>query len=255
MMDRIIREVEADPHFRSVIDASQNEPQASLADAIRASLRVTARLLPIAAMANYRRSGATSPRAPRCHRLEHHSRPGHSTSPGTGVGCAFGPHRCRDQGRAGRGGPSLCHRSQRRFRPTGGPHRRLGRLAVWRCWLHQLPAHCKGLISKNDELRLSAIDRFATTEWGRNLLRTGSAARLFSTRRTHPVLQRSEDMFDAASAHFHRVLLAIQVTLHCLGNSLQARVARTLFHGPARNKLRYSYPADTRAVNTGRCSR
>lgn len=65
MMDRIIREVEGDAYYRTVIEASHNEPQASVADAICASLRVTARLLPIAAMVTYTRSGATSLRAAR----------------------------------------------------------------------------------------------------------------------------------------------------------------------------------------------
>ena len=65
MMDRIIAEVESDPHYRNVIEASRNEPDSSIADAICASLRVTARLLPIAAMVAYTRSGATSLRAAR----------------------------------------------------------------------------------------------------------------------------------------------------------------------------------------------
>src|SRR5262249_52792851 len=35
-------------------------------------------------------------------------------------------------------------------------------------------------------------------------------------RRTHPVLQSSEDMLDGASSHFHGVRLAIQAALHCI---------------------------------------
>jgi pyruvate kinase len=65
IMDRIICEVESDPHYRNVIEASRNEPDSSVADAICASLRVTARLLPISAIVTYTRSGATSLRAAR----------------------------------------------------------------------------------------------------------------------------------------------------------------------------------------------
>src|SRR6185295_5960749 len=35
-------------------------------------------------------------------------------------------------------------------------------------------------------------------------------------RRTHPVLQRSEDMLNRPSSHFHGLRLAIQATLHCI---------------------------------------
>ena len=65
MMNRIITEVEADPHYRTMIDASQSAPKASVAEAICLSLRQTAALLPIAAMVTYTRSGYTSLRAAR----------------------------------------------------------------------------------------------------------------------------------------------------------------------------------------------
>ncbi|WP_066340226.1 pyruvate kinase [Azohydromonas lata] len=65
VMDRVIREVEGDPYYRTVIDASHVAPVASVADAVCTSLRQTADLLPIAALVTYTRSGATSLRAAR----------------------------------------------------------------------------------------------------------------------------------------------------------------------------------------------
>ena len=64
-MDRIIAEVERDPHYRDVIDAAPGGREATVADAICASLRQVASLLPVAAMVTYTRSGWTSLRAAR----------------------------------------------------------------------------------------------------------------------------------------------------------------------------------------------
>jgi pyruvate kinase len=64
-MDRIIAEVERDPHYRELIDASQAGPHGTAADAICASLRQVAGLLPVKAMVTYTRSGSTSLRAAR----------------------------------------------------------------------------------------------------------------------------------------------------------------------------------------------
>jgi pyruvate kinase len=64
-MDRIIAEVERDPHYRDVMDASQGGREPTVADAICASLRQVAALLPVAAMVTYTRSGSTSLRAAR----------------------------------------------------------------------------------------------------------------------------------------------------------------------------------------------
>jgi pyruvate kinase len=64
-MDRIIAEVERDPHYRDVIDGSQGGRTSTVADAICASLRQVAGLLPVAAMVTYTRSGWTSLRAAR----------------------------------------------------------------------------------------------------------------------------------------------------------------------------------------------
>ena len=64
-MDRIITEVERDPHYRDVLDASLDARDPTVADAICASLRQVAALLPVVAMVTYTRSGWTSLRAAR----------------------------------------------------------------------------------------------------------------------------------------------------------------------------------------------
>lgn len=65
MMDRIIAEVEADPFYRISIEASSAPGQASVADAICASLRQVSCLLPASVIVTYTRSGYTSLRAAR----------------------------------------------------------------------------------------------------------------------------------------------------------------------------------------------
>jgi pyruvate kinase len=65
VMDAIISEVEADPYCQTVVDASGFAPQATLGDAICASLRRTAELLNVASIVTFTRSGATSLRAAR----------------------------------------------------------------------------------------------------------------------------------------------------------------------------------------------
>ncbi|MGM9489599.1 pyruvate kinase [Ideonella sp. YS5] len=64
-MDRIIAEVERDPHYRDGLDASMDARDPTVADAICASLRQVAALLPVAAIVTYTRSGWTSLRAAR----------------------------------------------------------------------------------------------------------------------------------------------------------------------------------------------
>ena len=64
-MDRIIAEVERDPYYRDGLDASMDARDPTVADAICASLRQVAALLPVAAMVTYTRSGWTSLRAAR----------------------------------------------------------------------------------------------------------------------------------------------------------------------------------------------
>ncbi len=65
MMDRIITEVESDPYYIVSIAASHTPAQASVADAVCASMRQAASLLPVAAIVTYTRSGYTSLRAAR----------------------------------------------------------------------------------------------------------------------------------------------------------------------------------------------
>ncbi len=65
MMNRIIIQVEGDPYYRTVIDASHSEPQHTIADAISCALRETTRLLHVTAIVTFTRSGFTSLRAAR----------------------------------------------------------------------------------------------------------------------------------------------------------------------------------------------
>lgn len=65
MMDRIIREVEGDPYYRRMMEASQPQPQKTSADAVCAALREVTRVLGIAATVTYTSSGYTSLRAAR----------------------------------------------------------------------------------------------------------------------------------------------------------------------------------------------
>jgi pyruvate kinase len=65
MMNRIIVQVEGDPYFRTLIDASHCAPKHTIADAICSSLRETNSLLPVTAIVTFTRSGYTSLRAAR----------------------------------------------------------------------------------------------------------------------------------------------------------------------------------------------
>ncbi|MFO1352576.1 MAG: pyruvate kinase [Gammaproteobacteria bacterium] len=65
MMDRIIIQVEKDPFYRPMIDASRPEPDKTNADAICSALRTIAHILPIASTVTYTSSGSTSLRAAR----------------------------------------------------------------------------------------------------------------------------------------------------------------------------------------------
>jgi pyruvate kinase len=71
MMDRIIAQTEADPHYREAIEASHTPPAANTADAIGWAARSVAGLLHVAAVVAYTSSGASAlriarerPRAP-----------------------------------------------------------------------------------------------------------------------------------------------------------------------------------------------
>jgi pyruvate kinase len=65
MMDRILRSVEADPHYRTLMDASRREPEASTADAISAAARQCAHTLSAAAIVTYTTTGSTTLRSAR----------------------------------------------------------------------------------------------------------------------------------------------------------------------------------------------
>ena len=65
IMDRIIREVEHDEHYRALTDAQHSEPQATAADAIMHSLRAAAHIVSASATVIYTHSGSSSIRASR----------------------------------------------------------------------------------------------------------------------------------------------------------------------------------------------
>ncbi len=65
MMDSIIAEVEADPHYRKATDAAHPEPEATISDLICHSLRQAASILPVKAIVTYTMSGKTTLRAAR----------------------------------------------------------------------------------------------------------------------------------------------------------------------------------------------
>ena len=65
IMDRIIREVEHDEHFRRLTDAAHSEPRATAADAISYSLREAAHIVSAKATVIYTHSGSSSIRASR----------------------------------------------------------------------------------------------------------------------------------------------------------------------------------------------
>jgi len=64
-MDRIIREVEKDPLYRTMLNTAHPSPEASVADAITASLHHVSQVLPICATFTYTESGFSSFRAAR----------------------------------------------------------------------------------------------------------------------------------------------------------------------------------------------
>jgi pyruvate kinase len=65
MMDRILGEVDSDPHYRELLEASQTRAQSTSADAICAAMDTIAGLLPVAVIVTYTTSGSTSLRAAR----------------------------------------------------------------------------------------------------------------------------------------------------------------------------------------------
>ncbi len=65
MMDRIIKDVEADPYYRDLSDAQHPGPQPTTADAICEAMRTVAVTLPIVAVVTFTSSGFTTLRAAR----------------------------------------------------------------------------------------------------------------------------------------------------------------------------------------------
>jgi pyruvate kinase len=65
IMDRIIREVEADPYQRQLLESLRTPSDATSADAICAAMDTIVRMLPIAAIVTYTTSGSTTLRAAR----------------------------------------------------------------------------------------------------------------------------------------------------------------------------------------------
>jgi len=65
MMDRIIRQVEHDEHYRTLTDAQHSDPRATPADAIMYSLRAAAHIVSASATVIYTHSGSSSIRASR----------------------------------------------------------------------------------------------------------------------------------------------------------------------------------------------
>jgi pyruvate kinase len=65
IMDRIIREVEHDEHYRRMTDAQRSEPRATAADAITYALRTSAHIVSAKATVIYTHSGSSSIRASR----------------------------------------------------------------------------------------------------------------------------------------------------------------------------------------------
>ena len=65
MMDRIITQVESDPHYRNIMDANHPTPDSTRADAICSALRQVAAIRPTAAIVTYTSSGVTAQRAAR----------------------------------------------------------------------------------------------------------------------------------------------------------------------------------------------
>ncbi len=65
IMDRILKSVEADPLYRTLMNASRREPEATTADAISAAARQCAHTLSAAAIVTYTNTGSTTLRAAR----------------------------------------------------------------------------------------------------------------------------------------------------------------------------------------------
>ena len=107
IMDRIIQEVEQDPHYRLAIDAAHPDPEATVPDAICCALRRAAGLLGISAAVTYTTGGYTSLRAarerPAAPILSMSADPAHRAPDGAGLGRALDVDRRAARHRRGHG--------------------------------------------------------------------------------------------------------------------------------------------------------
>ncbi len=65
MMDRIARRVEADPHYRTIVEAAHPDPERTTADAITSAARQVAQTIQASCIVTYTTSGSTTLRAAR----------------------------------------------------------------------------------------------------------------------------------------------------------------------------------------------
>ncbi len=86
MMDRIIAQVESDPHYRALLEANHEEARSTVADAVCAALRQTAHIVSAKATVTYTSSGASALRAAR----ERPEAPILSLTPSTRTACRLG---------------------------------------------------------------------------------------------------------------------------------------------------------------------
>ena len=143
MMDRIIAEVERDPHYRTATDAAHPEPAATISDAICYGMRSAAALLPVAAIVTHTTSGSTALRAAR----ERPAAPILSLTPDMSIArrlaLAWGVHavRINETARVSEIVEiRLRHRRPRRIGQARRNHRDRGRPADRPCRHHQSPA-------------------------------------------------------------------------------------------------------------------
>ena len=163
MMDRIIAQTEADPHYRDAIDASHTQPGANTPDAIGWAARSVAGLLDVAAMVAYTSSGSSALRMarerPRAPIIGMTPQARDRASPGAGLGRQSGRVRRRDRRRRHdrarrRDGPEAG------LRAAGPDHRHRRRHALRHARLDQPAAH------RADRLRIA---------WQRRLTRPGAS--------------------------------------------------------------------------------
>ena len=144
MMDRIVRRVEKDPIYRTILDAVHYDPESTAADAISAAARQVAHTIGAVAIVTYTTSGSTTLRAarerPEVPILCLTSNLQTARRMGLVLGRACGAHRgCQQLHRDGRQG--LPPGQARRLRRRRAAHRGHGRRALRHPRQHQCAAH------------------------------------------------------------------------------------------------------------------